>query len=171
MQQQKNTLQKNGSSTINTKYSPVRRHELAQLVCARIMKNSMMMKWFLKSKAIAFSMADRVVCNFMCPPRPAWKRTKHAPSSAHFQHTAKKMCRREQPMQKRSIRQARCRLWPLAVIGRQLLPRPYSQSKPRNPTVEQKRNSATSHNVTLRIDGRLVRAARGMRKPACLHAK
>ena len=74
-------------------------------------------------------------------------------------------------MQKRSVRHARCRLWPLAIIRRQLLPRPYSQSKPRNPTVEQKRNSATSHNVTLRIDGRLVRAARGMTKPARLHAK
>jgi hypothetical protein len=46
----KYTLQKNDSSTINTKYSPVRRHELAQLVCARIMKNSMKMKWFFEKQ-------------------------------------------------------------------------------------------------------------------------
>ena len=113
------------------------------------------------------------MCNFMCPPRPARKRTKHAPSSAHFQHTAKKMCRREQPMQKRSVRHARCRLWPLAVTRRQLLPRPYSesQSEPRNPTVEARRNSATSHNVTLRIEDRLDRAAKRARKPARVHAK
>ena len=125
----------------------------------------------MKSKAVAFNSADRVVCNFMCPLRPAWKRTKPAPSSAHFQQTAKKMCRREQRMQKRSIRHARCRLWPLAVTRRQLLPRPYSQSKPRNLTVEVRRESATSYNVTLRIEDRLDRAAKGARKPARVHAK
>jgi len=69
------------------------------------------------------------------------------------------------------IRQARCRLGPLALLRRRLLPRPYSQSKPRNLTVEVRRESATSYNVTLRIEDRLDRAAKGARKPARVHAK
>ena len=137
------------------------------------MKNGMLMKRIFKSNPIALSLADRVVCYSMCRLRLAWKRTMHVPLvctfSAHFKNGGPGGAHAEK--RTRSIRKARCRLWPLAVIGQQLLPRPCSQSKPRNPTVEARRNSATSHNVTLRIDGRLVRAARGMTKPARLHAK
>jgi len=138
------------------------------------MKNGMLMKRIFKSNPIALSLADRVVCYSMCRLRLAWKRTMHVPLvctfSAHFKnggpgggaHAEKRTG---------SIRQARCRLGPLALLRRRLLSRPYSQSKPRNLTVEVRRESATSYNVTLRIEDRLDRAAKGARKPARVRAK
>jgi len=155
----KKTSQKNGSSTIYT--------ALPAETCNTCYVIAMCLFYlYLPLKSSEQKM-------FMCRLRLAWKRTKHVPLvctfSAHFKNGGPGGAHAEK--RTRSIRKARCRLWPLALLRRRLLPRPYSQSKPRNLTVEVRRESATSHNVTLRIEDRLDRAAKRARKPARVHAK